>query len=99
MAWDMASLIMWSLVRRVIMSLKILGFSTLASYWKWNSSVSKSLSSSGRVMSGSIVVRIAAFCERIECLEEGVLAVELKVRSARRSFSWFGVKFQRTATP
>lgn len=51
MAWLMASLIMWSPLRSVIMSLYTLGRGMSGLYSKWNSSVSKSLSGWGRLAS------------------------------------------------
>lgn len=87
------------------MSLKIRGFDTLESYWKWNSSVSKSDSSSGRVMSGRRLEggASAAALTLTEALlllfASALAAMEEKVRSARRSFSWLEEKFHSTATP
>ena len=74
--------------------MKILGFSIAESYWKWNSSVSKSLSSSGRVIKGIPVeggASAAALRERevvgFVLMPLGCELEELNVRSARRSFS------------
>ena len=85
--------------------MKILGFAIAESYSKWKSSVSKSDSSNGLVIKGRAVGggAAAAALEVRDLLFAALLlgsaAMEEKVKSARRSFSWFGVKFQRTATP